>query len=140
MQYLFSTGSSQTTSELIGHLEMAMRRSPTKPKLPAVKELSYEDMHILRNSILTDTAVHPVRKLFLEIVKARNFVFSKIFKNRLEKISEKSQLIFEILIQNIQYIFFYFIISLIIISPMLLFVYYGIYFYNIFHCFHRMRK
>lgn len=63
MQYLFSTGSSQTTSELIGHLEMAMRRSPTKPRLPAVKELSYEDMHILRNSILTDTAVHPDEKI-----------------------------------------------------------------------------
>lgn len=69
MQYLFSTGSSQTTSELICHLEMAMRRSPTKPRLPAVKELNYEDMHILRNSILTDTAVHPVCKLFLKIVK-----------------------------------------------------------------------
>jgi len=68
MQYLFSTGSSQTTSELISHLEMAMRRSPTKPRLPAVKELNYEDMHILRNSILTDTAVHPVRTLYLEII------------------------------------------------------------------------
>lgn len=52
---------------------MAMRRSPTKPRLPAVKELNYEDMHILRNSILTDTAVHPVRKLFLEIAKASFF-------------------------------------------------------------------
>lgn len=66
MQYLFSTGSSQTTSELIGHLEMAMRRSPTKPRLPAVKELNYEDMYILRNSILSDTAVHPVyREIYL---------------------------------------------------------------------------
>ncbi|EFN65308.1 Pleckstrin-like proteiny domain-containing family M member 2 [Camponotus floridanus] len=63
MQYLFSTGSSQTTSELIGHLEMAMRRSPSKPRLPAVKELNYEDMHILRNSILNDTAVHPDEKI-----------------------------------------------------------------------------
>ncbi|KAG5323179.1 PKHM2 protein, partial [Pseudoatta argentina] len=63
MQYLFSTGSSQTTSELISHLEMAMRRSPTKPRLPAVKELNYEDMHILRNLILTDTAVHPDEKI-----------------------------------------------------------------------------
>ncbi|CAL7952396.1 unnamed protein product [Xylocopa violacea] len=63
MQYLFSTGSSQTTSELIAHLEMAMRRSPIKPRLPAVKELSYEDMHILRHSILCDTAVHPDEKI-----------------------------------------------------------------------------
>ncbi|XP_076663253.1 pleckstrin homology domain-containing protein pruning defect 1 isoform X2 [Andrena cerasifolii] len=63
MQYLFSTGSSQTTSELISHLEMAMRRSPTKPRLPAVKELNYEDMHILRHSILCDTAVHPDEKI-----------------------------------------------------------------------------
>lgn len=61
MQYLFSTGSSKTTSELIAYLEMAMRRSPMKPRLPAVKELSYEDMHNLRHSILCDTAVHPVR-------------------------------------------------------------------------------
>ncbi|XP_031827223.1 pleckstrin homology domain-containing protein pruning defect 1 isoform X2 [Nomia melanderi] len=63
MQYLFSTGSSQTTSELIAYLEMAMRRSPMKPRLPAVKELSYEDMHILRHSILCDTAVHPDEKI-----------------------------------------------------------------------------
>ncbi|CAK9831940.1 Pleckstrin homology domain-containing family M member 2 [Anthophora retusa] len=63
MQYLFSTGSSQTTSELIAHLEMAMRRSPTKPKLPAVKELSYDDMHSLRHSVLYDTAVHPDEKI-----------------------------------------------------------------------------
>lgn len=46
-----------------------MRRSPSKPKLPAVKELSYEDMHILRNSILTDTAVHPVRKNLYDLSK-----------------------------------------------------------------------
>lgn len=60
MQYLFSTGSKKITSELISHLEMAMRRSPTKPKLPAVKELNYDDMHSLKHSILSDTAVHPV--------------------------------------------------------------------------------
>ena len=60
MQYLFSTGSSQITSELLSHLEMAMRRSSSKPRLPAVKELSYEDMHMLKHSILADTAVHPV--------------------------------------------------------------------------------
>lgn len=60
MQYLFSTGSNQTTSELITHLEMAMRRSPSKPRLPAVKELNYDDMHSLKHSILAETAVHPV--------------------------------------------------------------------------------
>ncbi|XP_024946922.1 uncharacterized protein LOC107273813 isoform X2 [Cephus cinctus] len=63
MQYPFSTGSAQTTSELIAHLEMAMRRSPTKPRLPAVKELSYEDMHTLRHAILTETVVHPEEKI-----------------------------------------------------------------------------
>ncbi|XP_012288630.1 pleckstrin homology domain-containing family M member 2 [Orussus abietinus] len=63
MQYLFSTGSSQTTSELIAHLEMAMRRSPSKPRLPAVKELNYEDMHILRHGILAETVVHPDEKI-----------------------------------------------------------------------------
>ncbi|XP_043283089.1 pleckstrin homology domain-containing family M member 2 [Venturia canescens] len=63
MQYLFSTGSSQTTSELIAHLEMAMRRSPSKPRLPAVKELNYDDMHTLKHSILSETAVHPDEKI-----------------------------------------------------------------------------
>lgn len=60
MQYLFSTGSSFTTSELISHLEIAMRRSPSKPRLPAVKELNYDDMHVLKHSILSDTAIHMV--------------------------------------------------------------------------------
>ncbi|XP_046741434.1 pleckstrin homology domain-containing family M member 2 isoform X2 [Diprion similis] len=63
MQYLFSTGSSQTTSELVAHLEMAMRRSPSKPQLPAVKELRYEDMHTLRHAVLEETAVHPDEKI-----------------------------------------------------------------------------
>ncbi|XP_023246798.1 uncharacterized protein LOC106637564 isoform X2 [Copidosoma floridanum] len=63
MQYLFSTGSKRTTSELIGHLEMAMRGSPSKPRLPAVKELHYDDMHMLRHSILADTAVHADEKI-----------------------------------------------------------------------------
>ncbi|XP_058801493.1 pleckstrin homology domain-containing family M member 2 isoform X2 [Phymastichus coffea] len=63
MQYLFSTGSSQTTSELITHLEMAMRRSPTKPRLPAVKELNCDDMRTLKHSILAETAVHPDEKI-----------------------------------------------------------------------------
>ncbi|OXU18099.1 hypothetical protein TSAR_007610 [Trichomalopsis sarcophagae] len=63
MQYLFSTGSSQTTSELITHLEIAMRRSPSKPRLPAVKELNYDDMHSLKHSILAETAVHPDEKI-----------------------------------------------------------------------------
>ncbi|KAJ8687505.1 hypothetical protein QAD02_023299 [Eretmocerus hayati] len=63
MQYLFSTGSRQTTSELISHLEMAMRRSPSKPRLPAVKELRYDDMHSLKYVILSETAVHPDEKI-----------------------------------------------------------------------------
>ncbi|XP_066593386.1 pleckstrin homology domain-containing family M member 2 [Prorops nasuta] len=63
MQYLFSTGSAQTTSELIAHLEMAMRRSPTKPRLPAIKELNYEDMHSLKHTVLSDTSVHPDEKI-----------------------------------------------------------------------------
>ena len=62
MQYLFSTGNTQTTSELITHLEMAMRRAPIKSRLPAIKELNYHDMHTLRHSILAETTVHPVSK------------------------------------------------------------------------------
>jgi len=81
MQYLFSTGSSQTTSELIGHLEMAMRRSPSKPRLPAVKELNYEDMHILRNSILNDTAVHPVCKSLTAIIILYEMSIAFLLKN-----------------------------------------------------------
>ncbi|XP_011495840.1 PREDICTED: pleckstrin homology domain-containing family M member 2 [Ceratosolen solmsi marchali] len=63
MQYLFSTGSSENTSELITHLEIAMRRSPSKPRLPAVKELYYDDMHTLKYSILAETSVHPDEKI-----------------------------------------------------------------------------
>ncbi|XP_043483128.1 pleckstrin homology domain-containing family M member 2 isoform X1 [Leptopilina heterotoma] len=63
MQYLFSTGSAETTWELIAHLEMAMRRSPSKPRLPAVRELSYDDMHSLRHSILAETAVNLEEKI-----------------------------------------------------------------------------
>ncbi|KAF7994838.1 hypothetical protein HCN44_004310 [Aphidius gifuensis] len=63
MQYLFSTGCSKTTSDLISHIELSMRRSPIKPKLPAVKELHYDDMHILKHSILKETAVNPDEKI-----------------------------------------------------------------------------
>ena len=60
MQYLFSTGNSERTSELISHLEFAMRRCLSKPKLPAVKELYYGDLHVLKYSILAETVVHSV--------------------------------------------------------------------------------
>ncbi|KAH0549862.1 uncharacterized protein LOC123261517 [Cotesia glomerata] len=63
MQYLFSTGCSKTTHEIITHLEIAMRRSPSKPRLPAVKELSYKDMQNLKHSIMSETAVNQEEKI-----------------------------------------------------------------------------
>lgn len=67
MQYLVQTGSTQVTSELIAHLEIAMRRSKSKPKLPSVRQLNYDDMHALKRSILSETAVHPVRKTIITV-------------------------------------------------------------------------
>ena len=64
MQYLLQTGCAQVTSEFIAHLEIAMRRSPSKPKLPSVRQLNYDDMHALKRSILAETAVHPVQSPF----------------------------------------------------------------------------
>ncbi|XP_074109615.1 pleckstrin homology domain-containing protein pruning defect 1 isoform X2 [Cotesia typhae] len=63
MQYLFSTGCSKITHEIITHLEIAMRRSPSKPRLPAVKELSYKDMRNLKHSIMSETAVNQEEKI-----------------------------------------------------------------------------
>ncbi|KAK5646949.1 hypothetical protein RI129_005413 [Pyrocoelia pectoralis] len=57
MQCIVTTGSETLTNELIGQLEMAMRKDINKPRLPAVKQLSMRDMVNLRKSICRQTTV-----------------------------------------------------------------------------------
>ncbi|KAB0797328.1 hypothetical protein PPYR_08322 [Photinus pyralis] len=57
MQCIVTTGSETLTNELIGQLEMAMRKDINKPRLPAVKQLSMRDMVNLRRSICRQTTV-----------------------------------------------------------------------------------
>lgn len=60
MQCLITTGCSDMTNDLIGQLEMAMRRDMNKPELPAVKQLNMLDMVNLRRAICKQTSVNKV--------------------------------------------------------------------------------
>ena len=60
MQCIISTGCCNVTGDLVGQLEIAMRRDINKPKLPAVKQLSMRDMVNLRRAICKQTSVHKV--------------------------------------------------------------------------------
>lgn len=60
MQCLIVTGCSDITEDLVGRLEMAMRRDVNKPKLPAVKHLCMRDMVNLRRAICRQTAIDKV--------------------------------------------------------------------------------
>lgn len=62
MQCIISTGDSNVTGELIGQLEMAMRRDGNRPRLPAVKQLNMRDMANLRKAICKQTPVDQVSK------------------------------------------------------------------------------
>ncbi|KAF5277776.1 hypothetical protein FQR65_LT03756 [Abscondita terminalis] len=57
MQCIITTGSESLTNELVGQLEMAMRKDSNNPKLAAVKQLSMRDMVNLRKSICKQTTV-----------------------------------------------------------------------------------
>ncbi|XP_033606940.1 pleckstrin homology domain-containing family M member 2 isoform X2 [Cryptotermes secundus] len=50
-QFLLVTGDHSITEQLVGHIEIAMRRAPTKPTLPAVRVLELEDMKGLAQDI-----------------------------------------------------------------------------------------
>lgn len=43
-QFLVVTGNRAITEQLVGHIEIAMRRAPMKPPLPSVRELELDDM------------------------------------------------------------------------------------------------
>lgn len=60
MQCIVSTGCAKITSDIVAHLEIAMRRDVRKPTLPAVKQLTMNDMANLRRAICKQTAVHKV--------------------------------------------------------------------------------
>lgn len=62
MQCIITTGCGNITSDIIGQLEMAMRRDKNKPKLPAVKQLTMRDMVNLRKAICKQTSVDKVRE------------------------------------------------------------------------------
>ncbi|XP_072376863.1 uncharacterized protein prd1 [Diabrotica undecimpunctata] len=58
MQCIICTGCSSLTGELVGQLEIAMRKDANKPKLPAVRQLAMRDMVNLRRAICKQTSVH----------------------------------------------------------------------------------
>ncbi|KAJ8920684.1 hypothetical protein NQ315_004823 [Exocentrus adspersus] len=57
MQCIISTGCSKVTGDLVGQLEIAIRRDINRPRLPAVKQLSMRDMANLRRAICKQTSV-----------------------------------------------------------------------------------
>jgi hypothetical protein len=50
-QFPVITGDHCVTEHLVAHVEIAMRRAPTKPALPAVRVLELEDMKGLAQDI-----------------------------------------------------------------------------------------
>lgn len=60
MQCILTTGCGIMTGDIIGQLEMAMRKDTNKPKLPAVKQLTMRDMINLRRTICKQTSVDKV--------------------------------------------------------------------------------
>lgn len=51
-RFLVLTGDRAITEQLVGHIEIAMRRAPTKPTLAAVRMLAMEDMKGLAQDLL----------------------------------------------------------------------------------------
>jgi hypothetical protein len=51
-RFLVLTGDHAITEQLVGHIEIAMRRAPTKPTLSAVRTLALEDMKGLAQNLL----------------------------------------------------------------------------------------
>nr|CAH7761794.1 unnamed protein product [Callosobruchus chinensis] len=64
MQCIVTTGCSNMTRDLVGRLEIAMRRDRNKPKLPAVKHLSMTDMANLRRNVCKQTSVDKEEEYF----------------------------------------------------------------------------
>jgi len=51
-QFLVLTGDRAITEQLVGHIEIAMRRAPTKPTLSSVRTLALKDMKGLAQDLL----------------------------------------------------------------------------------------
>lgn len=60
MHCLVTTGCATVTGDIVGQIEIAMRKHPSRPKLPAVKQLSMRDMINLRRAICKQTSVDKV--------------------------------------------------------------------------------
>ncbi|XP_018577712.1 uncharacterized protein LOC108916016 [Anoplophora glabripennis] len=74
MQCIISTGCCNVTGDLVGQLEIAMRRDMNKPRLPAVKQLSMRDMVNLRRAICKQTSVEKDEEYFYySIVNIQDF-------------------------------------------------------------------
>uniref|UniRef100_A0AAR5PF68 PH domain-containing protein n=2 Tax=Dendroctonus ponderosae TaxID=77166 RepID=A0AAR5PF68_DENPD len=75
MQCILTTGCSKITNDLIGQIEIAMRRDANKPALPAVKHLSMRDMTNLRRAICKQTTVNKDEQYYYySIVHIQDFV------------------------------------------------------------------
>lgn len=62
MQFIVLTGCANITGNIVGQLEMAMRKDTNKPQLPAVKQINMRDMANLRRAICKQTAVETVSR------------------------------------------------------------------------------
>lgn len=69
MQCIITTGCGKITADIVGQVEVAMRRDIGKPRLPAVKHLGMRDMANLRRAICKQTSVDKVRIVFVRIFK-----------------------------------------------------------------------
>ncbi|EFA03830.1 uncharacterized protein prd1 [Tribolium castaneum] len=74
MQCIITTGCGKITGDIVGQLEVAMRRDMSKPRLPAVKHLSMRDMVNLRRAICKQTSVDKEEEYFYySIVNIQDF-------------------------------------------------------------------
>lgn len=69
MQFIISTGSSDITGDLIGQLEMAIRKEKHNAVLPAVRHLSMREMAQLKSAVLKQTTVDKVCNTFCDILR-----------------------------------------------------------------------
>ncbi|KAI4465220.1 pleckstrin y domain-containing family m member 2 [Holotrichia oblita] len=74
MQCIITTGCGNITGDIVGQIEMTMRRDKNKPKLPAVKQLTMRDMVNLRRAICKQTSVDKEEEYFhYSIVRLQEF-------------------------------------------------------------------
>ncbi|KAG5888921.1 hypothetical protein JTB14_019417 [Gonioctena quinquepunctata] len=75
MQCIISTGCCEVTGDLVGQLEIAMRKDMNKPRLPAVKQLAMRDMVNLRRAVCKQTSVSKDEEYYYySIVNVQEFI------------------------------------------------------------------